>query len=413
MNRSILNSLLALACCLAMVDAFADCAADYTIKDTQRFYSEAQQLERAGKANAALAKFVLAQSYTCEPNSLEADAAKHAAALAPPLGAAAEKKGDFQAAFDLYDAGGHYAAADRALMALVRANPDEPGIFSKAREVLEYRALPAFGANNQVRLGVTGAYRPDPKNLAEVFTMPANGAQRALQKEAAMFNAQYLQDLVPLTQSRPDDPTDSAALQQMMLAQQSFMQKYPGDPLKSSRDLLNLAHRWSAVATDQSVSRRIDQQLAERREQRATTLAQKYNGAPSLLEAALDYYGGEGSDQSAMTPHLTQIKAQALQLGDAAMARKRYTLAADYYDVADADAKADAAREEQKRVAMNKLQPSIDQMKRQAEALQKQYGDPAKVQAMREQALAAQARFRQQQPANAKKADELEKELGL
>jgi hypothetical protein len=56
-------------------------------------------------------------------------------------------------------------------------------------------------------------------------------------------------------------------------------------------------------------------------------------------------------------------------------------------------------------------------MKKQAEALQKQYSDPAKVQAMRDQARAMEARFRQQQQANAKrgakKADELEKELGL
>jgi len=55
-------------------------------------------------------------------------------------------------------------------------------------------------------------------------------------------------------------------------------------------------------------------------------------------------------------------------------------------------------------------------MKKQAAALQKEYSDPVKGQAMREQALAAQARFKQQQAnakTSAKQADELEKELGL
>ena len=250
MNLSLPNTLLAVACFVAMGNAFADCAADYTVQDTQRFYSEAQQLERAGKVRGALAKYVVAQGYTCDANPVEADAAKHAAALALALATAAEKKGDFQDAFDLYDAGGHYAAADRALMSLVRANPDDPSLFTKAREVLEYRALPAFSNNNKIRLAVTGAYRPDPKNLAEVFAMPATGVQRALQKETAILSEQYLHDRVQLTQSVPDDPTDAGAMQKAMLAQQNFAQKYSTDPLRASRDALDLAYRWSVASND-------------------------------------------------------------------------------------------------------------------------------------------------------------------
>jgi hypothetical protein len=417
MNLTLPNTLLAVACLVAMGNALADCAADYTVQDAQRFYSEAQQLERAGKVRGALAKYVVAQSYTCDTNPVEADAAKHAAALALPLGTAAERKSDFQDAFDLYDAGGHYAAADRALMSLVRAKPDDPSLFTKAREVLEYRALPAFGSNHKALLAVTGAYRPDAKNLAEVIAMPAAGVQRALQKETAVLSEQYLRDRVQLKQSVPDDPTDARAMQKVMLAQQNFTQKYSTDPLKASRDALDLAYRWSVASNDQAFSRKVARELAERRELRASTLAQKFSGDPSLLEVAIDYYGGEGVDQAADAARVPPLKAQALKLGDAAMAAKRYTLAINYYDVADADAKAQAARDAQQRVAMARMQPSIDQMKKQAEALQKQYSDPAKVQAMRDQARAMEARFRQQQQANAKrgakKADELEKELGL
>jgi len=417
MNLTLPHSLLAVACLIAMGNAFGDCAADYNTLDTKRSYAEGQQFERTGNPRSALAKYVVAQSYTCETNPVEIDAAKHAAALSLPLGAAAEKKGDLQAAFDFYDAGGHYAAADRALMGLLRANPDDPAFFSKAREILENRALPAFASNNEIRLGAAGAYRPDPKDLAALLAMPATGVQRALQKEAGIVSDAYLRETVQLVQLIPDDPTDTAAMQKAMQAQQAIMQKYTTDPLKESRATLDLVHRWSAVTTDATLSQKFVSQLAERREQRASSLAQKYSGAPPLLQAAIDYYGGEGSEQSVMAARVPLIRAQALRLGDAAMAGKRYTLAASYYEVADADAKADAAREEQRRMAMNKMQPAVDQMKKQAEALRKEYSDPAKIQAMREQAQAAQARLKQQQQDNArtgaKRADELEKELGL
>ena len=66
---------------------------------------------------------------------------------------------------------------------------------------------------------------------------------------------------------------------------------------------------------------------------------------------------------------------------------------------------------------MAAMQPSIDEMKRQAEQLRAQYSDPAKVKAMQEQARAMQATIKQEQAAakqaNKKSAAELEKELGL
>ena len=66
---------------------------------------------------------------------------------------------------------------------------------------------------------------------------------------------------------------------------------------------------------------------------------------------------------------------------------------------------------------MTKMQPSIDAAQRHAEELKKEYSDPAKVQAMREQAEAMRKSMQQQQQSNAKsnakRADDLESELGL
>jgi hypothetical protein len=84
--------------------------------------------------------------------------------------------------------------------------------------------------------------------------------------------------------------------------------------------------------------------------------------------------------------------------------------------VAGDDARVAAVREKQRSLAMAKYQPQIDEAKRAAEALAKQYGDPAQVEALRRQAEAAKAALREQQAQGRKNQagnDEFAKELGL
>jgi hypothetical protein len=417
MSSQHIRLLIAFACFAAGSNALADCAADATPAGTRAAYNKGLQLEREGKLPGAFLAYVDAQEYTCDANPVESDAARRAAALAGPLGSAAEKKGDFEKAFGIYDAGGHYAAADRALMALVRANPDSPYVFGKARSELEHRALPAFHSNNKIRLAVTGAYHPDPKNLAEVLAMPARGAERAFQKEAAAFNEQYLHEFVELTQSTPDDPTDFEAMQAAQNRFRLFAQKWPNDPLKASRDALSLAHSWGAAANDQALSDRIEAQRKRTLEQRIAILTQNYNGAPKLIEAAISYQLAINLEHNVSQQRVAAIKAQAGKLGDEAQAKQRYLLASEYYAVADQDAKAQAARDQQQQLAMARMQPTMDAMQEQAQELQKQFSDPEKVKAMQEQARALQQSLQEQQQAdarsNAKRADDLEKELGM
>jgi myosin heavy subunit len=157
--------------------------------------------------------------------------------------------------------------------------------------------------------------------------------------------------------------------------------------------------------------------FAQRADQHAQLLVQKYSGAPELLEDAMDFITMQSLEKTTTDARVASIETQAAKLGDDASAKKRYLLASEYYDVAGEPAKAQAAREKQNQVAMQKMQPSIDQLQRQAAELQKQYSDPAKVQAMREQAEAARKSIQQQQAAskaaNKKGADDLEKQLGL
>jgi myosin heavy subunit len=218
-------------------------------------------------------------------------------------------------------------------------------------------------------------------------------------------------------QSRPDDLTDPAALQRMAGAQQAFAQKWQQEPIKASREALQSMRMWGLNGGDPRLAKQAEAMFAQRADQHAQLLVQKYSGAPELLEDAMDFITMQSLEKTTTDARVASIKTQAAKLGDDASAKKRYLLASEYYDVAGEPAKAQAAREKQNQVAMQRMQPSIDQLQRQAAELQKQYSDPAKVHAMREQAEAARKSIQQQQAAskaaNKKGADDLEKQLGL
>jgi hypothetical protein len=396
-------------------NAFADCGGA-SVKEVKTAYSQAQANESKGQYEAALAGYVHAQEYTCEPNPVEADAAKRAAALALPLATAAEKRGEWDAAFRFYDSGGHFAKADNALIMQLRATPDNPRAFENARSHFENRALPAFEANNAVRLRTNGAYQINPKHVAEMLAMPAKGVERALQQEAAAFNETYLRETVQAIQSRPE-PTDMAAVQRAMPAMQAHAQKWPDDLLKESRTKLQTLREWGSVTRDDVLAKSVERSFIQRIEQHVEALTQRYNGAPKFLADAIDYQQLLNLEPAQGEPRIAKIKAVAMKLGDEASAKQRLILASDYYDAAGNDAKSQAAREQSRKNGMAAMQPSIDEMKRQAEQLRAQYSDPAKIKAMQEQARAMQATIKQDQAAakqaNKKSAAELEKELGL
>jgi hypothetical protein len=409
---------LAIVTSVAATNALADCGASGTLAGTRTAYNQGLQLEKSGNLQGAFDRFIAAQEATCEANPIEVDAARHAAALASELGAAAEKSGEFERAFDIYDAGGRYAASDRALMALVRAKPDEPRVYEKARSVLDNRTLPAFASNQKIQLSITGNYVPDPKNLAEVLAMPPKAVERAFQKEAAAFNETYLREYVQLIQSRPDDASDFEAMQTAMERAQAFKQKYPQELLEPSRDALSLVQAWAGASIDRAFSDRTEARRAQKLAERAATLTKTYAGAPELLDEAISYQTSiPDVDHKVSEAKVAAIRAQAAKLGDEASAKQRFGLAADYYGVARDEQKAQAARDKQQKLAMARMQPSIDQMQKQAEQMRAQFSDPQKVKEMQQQARAMQRQLQAQQQANAKsnagKTDDLEKELGL
>ncbi len=119
---------------------------------------------------------------------------------------AAKTRGDHAAAFELYQMGGHFAAADSELLSWAATQPDDVALYARVREHFSYRTQPAFAANEKLRLQITGAYKPDPRHLALVRAMPVHGVERALADEATAFDEQYLtayQALMPFAPQKP------------------------------------------------------------------------------------------------------------------------------------------------------------------------------------------------------------------
>src|SRR5262249_13289528 len=161
--------------------------------------------------------------------------------------------------------------------------PDSPSAFENARAHFDSRSLPAFQSNNAVRIKITGAYRILPGYVAEIQAMPLKGVARALAQESAQFDERYLRESVEVTQSRPDQPTDSEGLKKAIALQSAFNQKWPDDLLKKSRATLTVLRDWGSATRDSEVARSAQKNFVDRIESHVAILTQKYSGSPELL----------------------------------------------------------------------------------------------------------------------------------
>jgi hypothetical protein len=424
-------TLIALACLATATNAFADggCTVD------PKAYRNAVAAEKAGRLKEALGFYLAAGERSgCggQTPSNTKSAAERAAAIALPLAKAAEQKGDLEGALALYEQGAYFANADRVLMTIIRAKSDDMNVVGRGFKVFGEREF--IVRDYPVSIAAAGEYVPDPAVLAELEGLVAKGVERALAREAAAFNEQYLKDLVQLVQSRPEPKADMQSMMQAAVkaatgdtADQAFQQKWPEDLMKKGQKEIGVAFAWTGVGLVQGGRTPLVTRGVERAQQRAATLSKLYSGAPELLKAAKAYsdagypasLGGNPPEwdrfKSDQQRTIDQVKAQALKLGDEADARGRFTLAMAYYDAAENEAKRLASTKKLEQVAMKQAQPDIDALTKAATRL----SDPATIAAMKTQAegaRAAVAAAQKQKPSdkdNAKRASDLERELGL
>ncbi|HSN70074.1 MAG TPA: hypothetical protein VLT59_01135 [Steroidobacteraceae bacterium] len=377
--------------------AQADCAGE-TVASVTEAFANAQAFERSGDAPRALDAYARAQAYTCSENPVELDAARRAAELARPLAEAAERAGDLERAFAYWEAGGHFAAADRVLVKLVRSRPDDSALYDRALSHFANRALPAFASNMRVRLSVTGPYSVDPAVAAMLEELPAERAGRALADEADRFDESYLREIVTL-EGRKAAAGDPASLQAVAVAHQQLAARWPEDPLAASRKSLRLAREWAQRDRDESRARGFETRIAARYADRAKLLVEGYSAAPSLLAAAMDYYHESVADAALVEPDLRRVQTQAKRLGDQSASAGRYLAAADYYDVAGDDAAAQNARDQQSHAARAAMMPAMQAAQQQALEMARAFGTPEQVKAL-EQQIAEATRAYEQSSAN-------------
>lgn len=413
--RKLVHHAFGLMTLFASVPAMADCVAEATIDDVRRAFASAQRSEKAGDAEDALSDYLSAQAYTCDPNPVARDAARRAAALGKSLGDAARARGDHAAAFRFYEQGGHFAAADRELLARIQAEPDDVSLYAQALEHTQNRALPAFRSNEALRIGITGPYSLDPALVRAVADMPLQGAARVLADEARAFDEAWYAKYLQMQAAQPA-PGDVVAAREYSGRLQALYAGRDTDPLEQPVRVLSQLQQWEFQVVDEDIARKLARQRQERVEARIALLTQKYAGAPKLLELAINYLDYFGDDDG-REARVQKVRRQAEGLGDAAMKAGRLQLATEYFGVAQAEAKQGAARERLQAQAMQQAQPGIEDMKRMAEAIRAQAADPAKMAELQRQAQELQRQLeaaRQQQAAGSSKgADELAAELGL
>ena len=413
--RRIVAALAFVTALSAGTEALADCVSESTSAQVKRAFAQGEAHEKAGRDREAVFQYFAAQAYTCDaPNTRSAEAAKRAAPLAQRAGRAAETKSDLAEAYRIYEAGGHYVAADRVLAAQVRAKADDLQLFDDARKHFSNRDIPAHAANNKERIAAAGPYTLDRALHDFVMRQPAEGVERALKREAALFSDAYVRDYEAMMRERHALPADMSSYTKLQASQQSFNTKWPDDRIKQSRDTLATArdwvHRWLPA---DAASKAAAQKIQARAVQRGDLLAQKFSGAPEVLESAMQYYRFAQLD-----PKVAAVKTQAGQLGAKAEAQGALRLAAKYYDAAGDDKRAQSADARAQAQAQAAMQPTIDAMQKQAAEMQKAYSDPAKVEEMKRRAREQQEQLRKQQQSgaaekNKKSAEELEKELGM
>jgi hypothetical protein len=412
--RRLLAALATVAALTGGNEALADCVSESTSAQVKRAFAQGEAHEKAGRDREAVYQYFAAQAYTCDaPNTRSAEAAKRAAPLALRAGRASEAKGDLAEAYRLYEAGGHYAAADEALVAQVRAKPDDLALWDRAREHFSYRDIPAHAVNNKERIAAAGPYTLERALLEFVMRQPAEGVERALKHEAAVFSEAYARDYEAMMRERHTLPGDMSSYTKLQATQQGFHAKWPADRFKLSRDALATARDWGhRRLPPDAASRAALQKIDARAVQRGDFLAQKFPGAPEVLDEAIGYYRFAQQDSK-----VAAVKAQAGRLGAGAEAHGALRLASKYYDTAGDDKRAQAAQARADAQAQAAMQPTLEAMQKQAAEMQKAYSDPARVEEMKRRAREQQEQLRRRQQGakdkNAKSAEELEKELGL
>lgn len=420
MKKLLTASLLSFA--IYIPSGLADCVADLSVTDAKKAYQEGTTLETQGQFWEAINKYDAAQGYVCENggNPVAKQALSKAIALGSKQGKLEEQKGNLfkdgkaAGAFQYYEKGAQFAAADKVLIAALKKAPTNIQLSAFAQEHFKIRAQDYFKANNKMAIDAVGGYELDPSFDPYVVSLPPTNIERLLDSYQTLLPETYLQALAKLEQKndaiKPGDMMGAMSVQQ---ANTQFQQQWKTDRIEDIRKAFDEAHNWTQQIRDYKDADVLRAKIDQARLAHADRLAKSYSGTVTLLESALEFYRQQDKE--------VQIKAleqKARSFADQAMAAAQYQRASNLYNLIG-----DYEKEEQ---ARTKLDAQREQLAKDAEMgsaaqiaeMQKMYSDPQKILELQKQAQEMQKQMEAQQKQGKtaeyqKETDELEDELGL
>src|SRR5690606_7999839 len=133
-------------------------------------------------------KYDVAQGYVCDDggNPVAKQALTKAIALGSKQGKLEEQKenlfkdGKPVGAFQWYEKGSQFAAADKVLIAALKKAPTNRQLSAFAQEHFKVRAQDYFKSNNKTAISMTGGYSLDPTFDPYVVSLPPTNIERLL-----------------------------------------------------------------------------------------------------------------------------------------------------------------------------------------------------------------------------------------
>lgn len=402
--------------------SLADCAADLSAADAQKIYQEAIQLEAAGKLWDALLKYDIAQGYVCDDggNPVAKQALNKAITLGGQQGKQEEQKGHFYkegkpvGAFQWYERGAQFAAADRSLIAALKKDPTNRQVSAVAQEHFKVRGENYFAVNNKAAVAASGGYQLDKSYDTYVRSLPPTNIERLLNSYQTLLPDTYLQAFAKLEQQKEAlKPGDMAGVMNIQQQAANFHQQWKTDRIEDIDKAFDEAHSWTQQVRDYQAAEKLSEKIVQARLVHADRMMKSYSSTLEFLESAMEFY--RQYDKAAQ---LKGAEQKAASYADQAMAAGQYERASKFYSLIG-----DSDKEQQARA---KLDAQGDQLAKDAQAgsaaqlaeMQKMYSDPKKIQELQKQAQEMQKQMQEQQKNSnsetyKKESDKLEQELGL
>ena len=400
----------------------ADCVEDISVADAQQAYQQGIALEAKAQFWDAINQYEIAQGYVCEKggNPVAKQALSKAIALGSKQGKIEEQKGNLYksgkpaGAFQWYEKGAQFSAADKTLIAALKKTPTDLQLSAFAQQHFKVRGQDYFTANNKMAIAMTGEYKLDPSFDPYVVSLPPTNIERLLNSYTTLLPDAYLQEFAKLEQQRdaikPGDMTGAMNLQQ---ASRQFQQQWKTDRIDDIENALDEAHSWTQQIRDYKEAEKWIARIDQARLTHADRISKSYSGTAKLLENALAFYR-----QLDKQSQINALEKTARDNADKAMAAAQYQRAMNFYDLIG-----DYDKEQQARA---QLEAQNDQLAKDAEMgsaaqlaeMQKVYSDPEKIQQLQKQAQDMQKQMEEQRKKSSsdeyqKETDALEDELGL